>query len=83
MVDGGRFERIKDVMVKTFGVDEERVTRTARLAEDLELDSLDWTELLVVLERQIGQEVTESEARGMRTVEDVLALLDRKLATSP
>jgi acyl carrier protein len=83
MVDGGRFERIKDVMVKTFGVDEERVTRTARLAEDLELDSLDWTELLVVLERQIGQEVTESEARGIRTVEDVLALLDRKLATSP
>ena len=82
MVDGGRFERIKDVMVKTFGVDEERVTRTARLAEDLELDSLDWTELLVVLERQIGQEVTESEARGIRTVEDVLALLDRKLATS-
>jgi acyl carrier protein len=83
MVDGGRFERIKDVMVKTFGVDEERVTRTARLAEDLELDSLDWTELLVVLERQIGREVTESEARGIRTVEDVLALLDRKLATSP
>ena len=83
MVDGGRFERIKDVMVKTFGVDEERVTRTARLAEDLELDSLDRTELLVVLERQIGQEVTESEARGIRTVEDVLALLDRKLATSP
>jgi acyl carrier protein len=82
MVDGGRFERIKDVMVKTFGVDEERVTRTARLVEDLELDSLDWTELLVVLERQIGQEVTESEARGIRTVEDVLALLDRKLATS-
>jgi acyl carrier protein len=82
MVDGGRFERIKDVMVKTFGVDEERVTRTARLVEDLELDSLDWTELLVVLERQIGREVTESEARGIRTVEDVLALLDRKLATS-
>jgi acyl carrier protein len=82
MVDGGRFERIKDVMVKTFGVDEERVTRTARLVEDLELDSLDWTELLVVLERQIGQEVTESEAKGIRTVEDVLVLLDRKLATS-
>ena len=82
MADEERFERIKDVMVKTFGVEEERVTRAARLLEDLELDSLDWTELLVVLERQTGREVTESEARRIRTVGDVLELLDRKLATS-
>lgn len=82
MADAERFERIKDILVHTFGVEEERVTRTALLVEDLELDSLDWTELLVVLERQTGHEVTESEARGIRTVEHVLALLDRKQATS-
>ena len=77
-----RFERIKSIMVKTFGVEEERITRSARLVEDLELDSLDWTELLVTLERETGREVSESEARGIRTVADLLDLIDRKHAAS-
>ena len=77
-----RFERVKSIMVKTFGVDEERITPSARLVEDLELDSLDWTELLVTLERETGQEVSESEAKGIRTVADLLDLLDRKHAAS-
>jgi acyl carrier protein len=82
MTDGERFERFKAILVNTFGVDEARVTRTALLVEDLELDSLDWTELLVVLERQTGQGVSDSEAKRIRTVGDVLELLGRKLATS-
>jgi acyl carrier protein len=80
--DGERFERLKSIMMKTFGVEEARITRSARLVEDLELDSLDWTELLVTLERQTGQEVSESEARGIRTVEDLLDLIERKQAAS-
>ena len=77
-----RFERVKSIMVKTFGVDEERITPSARLVEDLELDSLDWTELLVTLERETGQEVSEGEAKGIRTVADLLDLIDRKHAAS-
>jgi acyl carrier protein len=82
MADGERFERFKTILVKTFGVEEARITRSALLVEDLELDSLDWTELLVTLERETGQEVRETEAMGIRTVADVLALLDRKPAAS-
>jgi len=77
-----RFERVKSIMVKTFGVDEERITPSARLVEDLELDSLDWTELLVTLERETGQEVSEGEAKGIRTVADLLDLIGRKHAAS-
>jgi acyl carrier protein len=82
MSDGERFERLKSIMVKTFGVEEARITPSAHLVEDLELDSLDWTELLVTLERDTGQEVSESEAKGIRTVADLLDLLDRKHAAS-
>jgi len=67
-------------MVKTFGVEEARITRSARLVDDLELDSLDWTELLVTVERETGQEVSESEAKGIRTIGDLLDLIDRKHA---
>ena len=82
MPNGATFERVKRIMVETFGVEEERVTRSARLVEDLELDSLDWIELVVLLERQTGHEIRESEAKGIRTVEDLLGLIERKQAAS-
>jgi acyl carrier protein len=78
MSGGERFERFKDIMINTFGVEAQRITRSARLVEDLELDSLDWIELVVVLEREAGVGISENEAKGIRTVEDLLGLIDRK-----
>ncbi len=75
------FERVRDVMVKTFGLEEEQVTPVARLVDDLALDSLDWAELIVILERETGREISDSDVKAIRTVEDILDLVDRQ-ATS-
>jgi acyl carrier protein len=80
MTGSQRFDRVKDIMVNTFGVEAERVTGSALLVEDLELDSLDWIELVVVLEREARVEISETEAKGIRTVDDLLELIDRKQA---
>jgi acyl carrier protein len=76
------FERVRDVMVKTFGVEEEQVTPAAHLVDDLALDSLDWAELIVILERETGREISDNDVKAIRTVGDVLDLVDRKQATS-
>lgn len=76
------FERVRDVMVKTFGVEEEQVTPAARLVDDLALDSLDWAELIVILERETGREISDSDVKAIRTVGDILDLVDRKQAAS-
>jgi acyl carrier protein len=76
-----QFERVKDVMVKTFGVEEEQVTPTAHLVDDLALDSLDWAELVVILERETGRGISDSDVKGIRTVGDILDLVERQ-ATS-
>lgn len=75
------FERVRDVMVKTFGLEEEQVTPMARLVDDLALDSLDWAELIVILERETGRGISDSDVKAIRTVEDILDLVDRQ-ATS-
>jgi acyl carrier protein len=77
-----QFERIRDVMVKTFGLGEGQVTPVARLVDDLALDSLDWAELIVILERETGREISDSDVKAVRTVEDILDLVDRKQAAS-
>jgi acyl carrier protein len=70
-------------MAKTFGLAEEQITPEARLVDDLQLDSLDWAELLVVLERETGEELPESGLEAVRTVNDILRLVERKQVASP
>jgi len=69
-------------MAKTFGLDEEQITLEARLVDDLRLDSLDQAELLVLLERETGEGLPESELEKVRTVNDILDLLERKQVAS-
>jgi acyl carrier protein len=76
------YERVRDVMVKTFGLEEEQVTPVARLVDDLALDSLDWAELIVILERETGREISDGDVKAIRTVGDIVDLVDRKQATS-
>ena len=73
------FERVRDIMVKTFGLEEEQVTPGAHLVDDLALDSLDWAELVVILERETGRGISDEDVKGIRTVEDVLGLVDRQM----
>jgi acyl carrier protein len=77
-----RFQRIQELMAKTFGLDEEQITLEARLVDDLRLDSLDQAELLVLLERETGEGLPESELEKVRTVNDILDLVERKQVAS-
>jgi acyl carrier protein len=77
-----RFQRIQELMVKTFGLEASQVTPEARLVDDLRLDSLDWAELVVVLERETGEGFPDSELAAIRTIDDILDLVERKQATS-
>ena len=69
-------------MTKTFGLEADQITPEARLVEDLRLDSLDWAELVVVLERETGEGLPESDLEAVRTVDDILDLIERKQAAS-
>ena len=68
-------------MVKTFDLEEEQVTSVARLVDDLALDSLHSAPLMVMPERETGREISDSDVKAVRTVEDILDLVDRQ-ATS-
>ena len=66
---------IVDMMVETFELERERVTDTARLYEDLELDSIDALDMVVKLQELTRRRVEEAELRSLRTVGDVVELV--------
>ncbi|HEV7555226.1 MAG TPA: acyl carrier protein [Kofleriaceae bacterium] len=68
---------IQVMMKQLFDLDEKRVQTSARLIEDLDLDSLDAIDLAVKLEQITGCALDEQKLRSLRTVDDVIVAIDQ------
>ncbi len=76
-------EQIQAMMNELFKLDATRVQPSARLIEDLELDSLDAIDLAVKVEETTGMVFDEAKIRELRTIEDVIVAIEGILATEP
>jgi acyl carrier protein len=77
------FKRLRDLLVEGFELRDEQIVPTARLIDDLELDSLDLVDFAVRLEQQVDLEIAEDELKGIKTVQDIVDLAYQKLNTAP
>lgn len=59
-----------------FDLDEAKVQPSARLIEELELDSLDAIDLAVKVEEMTGLAFDEQKIRELRTIDDVIVAID-------
>jgi acyl carrier protein len=71
--------QLQHYLVKMFEVAPEKITRDARLSEDLDLDSIDAVDLIVMLQNLTGRKFKPEEFKSVRTVGD---LIDRILLIS-
>ena len=73
------FKRLRDLLVEGFELRDEQIVPTARLIDDLELDSLDLVDFAVRLEQRVDLEIAEDELKGIKTVQDIVDLAYQKL----
>lgn len=76
--DAEIFAKIKTIIAKQLGVDEAKITLQSKLNDDLGADSLDATELVMVLEEEFNIEILDEDAEKMLTIGDVLDYLVKK-----
>ena len=76
------FKRLRDLLVEGFELRDEQIVPTARLIDDLELDSLDLVDFAVRLEQRVDLEIAEDELKGIKTVQDIVDLAYQKLNTA-
>jgi acyl carrier protein len=55
-----------------FDLTAEKINPSARLAEDLDLDSIDAVDLVVKLQEYTGRKISPSEFKSVRTIGDVV-----------
>lgn len=64
--------RLRDYLVDVFEIPEHTIRPEARLAEDLDLDSIDAVDLIVEFQELIGKKISPEEFKSVRTVADVV-----------
>lgn len=71
------YKEISDFLVDTFEVPESDLTPDADLVENLGLDSIDAVDLMVKLQEITGKKVTPEQFKTVRTINDVLDVVDQ------
>lgn len=71
------FATLRTAMVELFELDAERVTLTANLYQDLEIDSIDAVDLIDHIKRQTGKKIAAEEFKAVRSVSDVVEAVHR------
>ena len=61
-------EKVKAFLVEDLEVEEENITPDARLKEDLGIDSLDFVDIVVIVERTFGFKIKPEEMAGVQTL---------------
>lgn len=70
---------LREIMSARLGLSPEQLVPEARLVEDLGLDSLDAVELAISVERKFDIEVPEEELTKLKTVADMVALVESRV----
>lgn len=72
-------DRIRSLIAEHLGCDVDKVTPDADL-HDLGADSLDTTEIVMLMEKEFGIRIDEFDADESRTVGDIVELVDKEIA---
>ena len=71
-------EKVKEILVESLNIDESEIVPSARLSEDLGIDSLSSVELALELESAFDVKIEDEELMKLKTVQDIVDILKSK-----
>ncbi len=72
------FDKVKEILVDSLGVDGEDVTLESNIQEDLEADSLDIVEIVMAIEEEFSVSIPEAQIQEIKTVQNIVDFIDKK-----
>lgn len=75
------FDKVKKLLADQLNIDAEKITEKSKVIDDLGADSLDVVEMLMTLEDEFNVTVSDEESVALKTVGDIVKLIDSKTKT--
>lgn len=63
-------DKVNELLVEEFEIDQEVLTPEASLKHDLEIDSLDFVDIVVLIDREFGFKPKAEELKAIKTLQD-------------
>jgi len=60
-------EKVKAFLIDELEIDEEKIAPDAKLKEDMGIDSLDFVDIVVIVDRNFGFKIKPEEMQGVDT----------------
>ncbi|MBD5636950.1 MAG: acyl carrier protein [Clostridia bacterium] len=70
------FEKVSKMLAEQLKVEESKITPEAEVVKDLGADSLDIVELMMALEDEYGVTLPEGRVESVKTVQDIVDMLE-------
>ncbi len=79
MVKSQIAEKLNAILIDEFEIDPSVISEEKNIKESLDLDSLDYVDLVVIIESNFGVKLVKEDFQNMITFEDFYAIVEQKL----
>ncbi len=73
-------EKVNAILINEFEIEQDKLTPTARLREDIGIDSLDFVDIVVAIEGEFGFKPTAQELKQVKTLDELYTYIEQHLA---
>ncbi|HBJ98127.1 MAG TPA: acyl carrier protein [Clostridiales bacterium] len=70
------FDKVAKLISSQLGIDKEKVKPESLIVADLGADSIDVFEMVMALEDELGIEINEDKVQELKTVQDVVNIIE-------
>ncbi|MBQ8949429.1 MAG: acyl carrier protein [Prevotella sp.] len=72
-------EKVRTFLIDDFEIDEDKVFDDARLKEDMGIDSLDFVDIVVIVDKTFGFKIKPEEMAGVTTLRQFCDYIEKKV----
>jgi len=73
-------EKVREFLIEDLEIDEEKIQPEARLKEDIGIDSLDFVDIVVIVEKKFGFKIKTEEMAKVKTFNDFCDYIEEMIA---
>ncbi len=72
-------EKVNDFLIEEFEIEEDQLVGDALLKDDLEIESLDFVDIVVIIEKEFGLKIKGSEMKEVITLDQFYNYIHNQL----
>lgn len=72
-------EKVRNFLIEDLEIDEDKIQDDANLKEDIGIESLDWVDIVVIVERNFGFKIEPEELQGVTTLSQFCDYIEKKV----